>query len=333
MKIKLIAILAIFSCIAVDVFAGELEDQFLKEAWPLIGRVRGAVRSQIEEGKGCLPWASLTGEVGGQQDFIDFGFTPDMAKDLGEDPLTAIVSRLRVVANRGPFTAAAVGFCDKDRSRQITDVIVLFLERRNGMAFKLRFPFQRTADGKISYRESTIEGAAGRLFANTSSNNSGAAKPDAIQINEAKENYELTVPVSRLFMSIPREGLTQVNQPHNNPRYFYFEDRVRHLIISGWFEPEQRFSGVKKSWEDDTQTWNRKGLPEPKDVVFTKVGSWDAIIYEMPAPAGIDSHIRAHWLQAGTWIEIHLSTTSAGPSVDSRAKLHALLMRIQVKEK
>ncbi len=147
----------------------------------------------------------------------------------------------------------------------------------------------------------------------------GPSKNETIQINELKEGYELTVPVSQLVMTIPKGGLSQKNIPlggsTDSPRYFNFEDKALHLIISGWFEPAQRYSGIKKSWDEDRKEWNRRGLPDPQDVSF------------------VNSHIRAHWLQAGTWIDIHISMTSDRPSVESRAKLAALLKTIQVREK
>jgi hypothetical protein len=45
------------------------------------------------------------------------------------------------------------------------------------------------------------------------------------------------------------------------------------------------------------------------------------------------SHLRAHWVQAGTWIELHLSITSSRASADNRAALLALLGEIRVSEK
>jgi len=165
----------------------------------------------------------------------------------------------------------------------------------------------------------------------------GPSKNETIQINELKEGYELTVPVSQLVMTIPKGGLSQKNIPlggsTDSPRYFNFEDKALHLIISGWFEPAQRYSGIKKSWDEDRKEWNRRGLPDPQDVSFVKIDNWDAIIYDLRLPAGNNSHIRAHWLQAGTWIDIHISMTSDRPSVESRAKLAALLKTIQVREK
>ncbi len=76
------AIAAFLMNFGLNAWAGEAEDQVVKDLGPLIGRVRGPVRQAIEQGKGCLPWASLKSEADGKQDIVDFGFTPEMAKSL-----------------------------------------------------------------------------------------------------------------------------------------------------------------------------------------------------------------------------------------------------------
>ncbi len=81
------------------------------------------------------------------------------------------------------------------------------------------------------------------------------------------------------------------------------------------------------------QEWNRRGLPEPQDVSFVKIGNWDAIVYDIAFSQGSNSHIRAHLLEAGTWIDIHLSISSERRSPENRARLQDLLKAIQVKEK
>ena len=51
-------------------------------------------------------------------------------------------------------------------------------------------------------------------------------RADVIQITQRENDYLLTVPVSRLIMSIPRNGLSQQNNPAggstDHSRYFYF---------------------------------------------------------------------------------------------------------------
>ena len=92
-------------------------------------------------------------------------------------------------------------------------------------------------------------------------------------------------------------------------------------------------SGVKKFWDDETRTWSKRGLPNPHEVTFTKVGGWDAILYDIPIPDATNSHLRAHWVAAGTWIDVHLSTTGTGTRADSRAALLRELKTFHVEEK
>jgi hypothetical protein len=163
------------------------------------------------------------------------------------------------------------------------------------------------------------------------------ANTETIEISKREGAYELTVPVSRLIMTIPAGGFSQGKNTRGgsteNPRYFYFEDTARHLIVSGWFESSEGYPGINAFWEDETRAWKSGGLPEPKDIVFTKIAGWDAIFYDISIPGKSNSHIRAHWLQAGTWIDIHLSMTSNRASAELRSALQSLLKTIQVKEK
>ena len=153
-----------------------------------------------------------------------------------------------------------------------------------------------------------------------------------LHITQTKDAYQLDVPVSKLTMTVPKGSLESKKGGSGSPRYFYFEDK-NGLIISGWFEPAESFAGIKKFWDSETNEWKRRGLPEPIDTSFQKVDGWDAIVYDIKMPKGTNSHIRAHWVQAGTWIDVHLSLTSTQSSSELRAKLQETLKSIQVKEK
>ncbi len=167
--------------------------------------------------------------------------------------------------------------------------------------------------------------------------NNAAPRPDRLTISEKTDVYELTVPVSRLVMNIPKDGLKQRDgssaDATASPRYFYLQDTTTHVILSGWFEPQEAFPGMAKFWAAETSAWSRDKLPKPANVTFKKIGGWDAVVYQMPAAGGSGSHIRAHWLQAGTWIDIHLSKHGEGSADENTASLEALLGRIGVSEK
>jgi hypothetical protein len=157
--------------------------------------------------------------------------------------------------------------------------------------------------------------------------------PTALEIDETARDYRLSVPVSRLVLTIPKGGFNRATSraaggAASSPRYFYFTDEARRLQLSGWFENAQGFSGVNKFWEAETAQWRRSNLPEPRDVSFTKTGGWDAMVYDVADAAGPSSHVRAHWVQADTWIDLHVSTMSG-----SREGLVTLLKTLEVKEK
>lgn len=192
---------------------------------------------------------------------------------------------------------------------------------------------QRWALGEAMHRTTLIIAAALAVFAPLAA---AAPSAETLTIDASGSSYSLTVPVSRLTMVIPKETLeaasTAVGGSTNNPRYFYFEDKTQSLIISGWFEPARAFQGLDRFWESETGAWKQNGLPEAQDVSFTKVGNWDAIIYDQQHGL-TNSHVRAHWIQAGTWIDIHLSLTSKRTSKESRKLLESILKAITVKEK
>jgi tetratricopeptide (TPR) repeat protein len=163
-----------------------------------------------------------------------------------------------------------------------------------------------------------------------------AAQSDRLVITERPDAYVMTVPVSRLAMTIPKDGFTAGNTPRAeataSSRYFYFEDTAKHLVISGWFEAESGFPGMAKFWENETSAWSRSKLPAPANVTFKKIGGWDAVVYQTPQPIGIISNIRAEWVSGGTWIDLHISAASDSAAENQR-NLESLLARIQVREK
>jgi hypothetical protein len=163
------------------------------------------------------------------------------------------------------------------------------------------------------------------------------ARPDRIVITEASKAYVLTVPVSRLVMTIPRDGFVQGGAPRSestaSSRYFHFQDTARHLFLSGWFEAQSGFPGMTKFWEGEVSAWSSKKLPAPENVVFKKIGGWETVIYRMPQTSGNNSHIRAEWLAAGTWIDLHVSVDSESSATENLGLLETLLAGIVVSEK
>ena len=176
------------------------------------------------------------------------------------------------------------------------------------------------------------------LFVSGCSVTDGARTNERIEVKEANDSYSFSVPVSRLTMTLPKSDWSRkdksIGGSTNNPRYFYFEDRREaSLILSGWFEPDRLFKGIRSHWEEDTRSWKKQGLPEPVNISFEKLGDWEAVMYDHNFGNAVSSHLRAHLVQSGTWIDLHLSTTTYKSSAENRKKLKALLGGISITQK
>lgn len=166
----------------------------------------------------------------------------------------------------------------------------------------------------------------------------GGPMSESIEVKGGDDRYAVSAPGSRLTMAFPKGNWLRkeksIGGATGNPRYFYFENsQAESLILSGWFEPENRSIGLRPQWESATASWKQRGLPEPVNVSFEKLGSWDAVWYDHYVGKVVSSHLRAHRVQAGTWIDLHISTTTYKSSADNRMVLKRLLQEIAVTEK
>lgn len=156
-------------------------------------------------------------------------------------------------------------------------------------------------------------------------------------IREEGDRYVLTVPVSRLVMTVPKAGLSKGRASGKgstgSSRYFLLEEKPHGLAASGWFEAAVEYPGLKTLWSQDTAAWKERGDPEPHAVATEKIGGWEVVWYEMSVAGVASSHFRAERVQAGTWIDLHVSVTSTAPPADRRSKLRAFLDSVQVSEK
>jgi hypothetical protein len=112
----------------------------------------------------------------------------------------------------------------------------------------------------------------------------------------------------------------------DSPTYFAFIDEKAGFIISGWFEPEERYPGIHMLWAESKISFPGKGLPNSQDESFRRQGIWDVVLYSMK---GLPN-MRANCAIAGTWIDLHLSLFSA--SADSSQRLLSYLQAIEVLE-
>jgi hypothetical protein len=154
MKIPTSVAVVVLTFTSFSIAAGEVEE-VMKQFGPLLGKVRGAVRYSIQQGKGCLPWATLAVDPTMKTAF-EFGFTPETARELGDDQVGAVASRLRVISMKGPFTVSAIAVCETLANAETSTAISVYLEQRDRPALKLRFPFRRAANGEVAYVENAI---------------------------------------------------------------------------------------------------------------------------------------------------------------------------------
>jgi hypothetical protein len=164
-----------------------------------------------------------------------------------------------------------------------------------------------------------------------------APKDQSVVVTEEAQTFVVTVPVSRLVMTIPKGDLKEVHERSggatDHARYFYLQGKDPVLIVTGWFEPDRLNEGIQDLWNGEVAAWKKRGDPEPKDVSFEKLGGWEAVVYDVASGPLENSHIRASWVQAGTWIDVHFSLTADRPTAERRQRLREALGAIQVAEK
>lgn len=157
-----------------------------------------------------------------------------------------------------------------------------------------------------------------------------------IHVHEKNQCYVLHVPISKLVLTIPMNNFikkeNRLGGATNSPRYFFFEDEIRKIIISGWFESEKELCGVSKFRENELKNYTQLKLPIPQDAKFNKFDNWDVISYDMCIKNHTNTHIRAHWIQAGTWIDLHISITNNSSSTANRLTLLNILKTIRIDE-
>lgn len=153
-----------------------------------------------------------------------------------------------------------------------------------------------------------------------------------LAIGESGPNYVLTVPVSQLILTMPKRGLV-ADKASGNPTYFKFNNKAEHLIVSGWFSPASGFRGIKQFWAAESANWKqRTGFPDPNNVTFEEMGAWNLVFYDVEFQGMTSANVRAHWVEAGTWIDVHLSKTSdraAGLRTDLRNVLTTITVTVR----
>lgn len=165
-----------------------------------------------------------------------------------------------------------------------------------------------------------------------------APESHAIVVSEGAERFELTVPRSNLVMAFPkgqfRHAPVNVGGGTANPRYFQFHDREAGTIVSGWFEPESRYQPLDPTLESESAGLKRFGAWPPQSLEQGTIGPMKTVTYFLPLPNGATNfHIRASYVGAGTWVDLHGSVTTRDPPAEAKARLQALFETIEFRQR
>ena len=146
--------------------------------------------------------------------------------------------------------------------------------------------------------------------------------------------FTFTVPQSRVLVKISDPSFLPDAAASAKPNYFKLSRQEPLLIVSGWLEPAQQYKGLKAFWEGESRSPAFAGPLAPTQVEMLKEGAWEVVAYDVSIRGAIQSNLRAERVEAGTWIDLHLSTLArATPSTKLRADLLAALRKVQVLKK
>src|SRR5262245_7537233 len=146
--------------------------------------------------------------------------------------------------------------------------------------------------------------------------------------------FTFTVPQSRVVVKVSDPSLRLDDASSAGRNYFKLARSDPQLILSGWLEPASSYKGLKEFWRAESRSPAYAGALAPTRVEMLRNGPWEVVAFDVAAPGGGTSvHVRAERVQAGTWIDLHLSTTSARSPAELRAELLAELGQVQVVDK
>jgi uncharacterized protein YbdZ (MbtH family) len=146
--------------------------------------------------------------------------------------------------------------------------------------------------------------------------------------------FTFTVPQSQVVVKVSDPSLRLDDAASAGRNYFKLARSDPQLILSGWLEPASSYKGLEEFWQAESRSPAYAGALAPTRVEMLRNGPWEVVAFDVPVPGGGTSvHVRAERVQAGTWIDLHLSTTSAKSPTELRAELLAALRHVQVVEK
>jgi hypothetical protein len=147
--------------------------------------------------------------------------------------------------------------------------------------------------------------------------------------------FTFTVPQSKVLVKVSDPSFLPDAAASAKPNYFKLSRQEPLLIVSGWLEPAQQYKGLKAFWEGESRSPAYAGPLAPTQVEMLKEGAWEVVAYDVSIRGAIQSNLRAERVEAGTWIDLHLSTIARAttPSTKLRAELLATLRKVQVLKK
>lgn len=154
-------------------------------------------------------------------------------------------------------------------------------------------------------------------------------------VAQSEVPFTFTVPQSRLLVKISDPSLLPDAVASAKPNYFKLTRREPFLIVSGWLEPAQQYKGLNAFWERESRSPAYAGALAPIRVEMLREGAWEVVAFDVSVPGAVQSNLRAELVEAGTWIDLHLSTIgpAATPPTKLRAELLAALRQVQVLQK
>jgi hypothetical protein len=156
---------------------------------------------------------------------------------------------------------------------------------------------------------------------------SGAARAEA--------PFTFTVPQSKILLKISDPLLLPDATAGTRPNYFKLTRKEPFLIVSGWLEPAQGYKGLIAFWDSESRSPAFAGDRAPVRVEKLREGAWEVVAFDVSVPGAVQSNLRAERVEAGTWIDLHLSTITRDTSASTklRAELLAALRQVQVLQK
>lgn len=160
-----------------------------------------------------------------------------------------------------------------------------------------------------------------------------------LAVTSDRDHITMSVPVSRITISLPRGSLERNGGPSAgsaaSPRYFRFDDPKQGIIVSGWFESANQFEGFEKFWKAEFQSMKKNGVNVKGSPDVVRVGPWIAAAYDVDVGAikGVNTHLRSELVEAGTWVDLHISVTEEGSIEDARKVALQFLKDVVVTER